>query len=49
MAAAFEGNKEIVQLLLEHGADVQSETREGWTALKSAELGGHKSIVKLLS
>ena len=44
-AAAYDGTLEIVKLLLEHGADPNSE--HGWP-LQIAAASGHEDVVKLL-
>lgn len=47
--AAQEGQTTIVQLLLDHGADVNgSDLLSGWTALHMAAMYGHDSVVELL-
>jgi ankyrin repeat protein len=46
--AVFNGHMEIVNLLLEKGADVNLKDNFGTTPLKSAALNGHMRIVKLL-
>lgn len=46
-AVANEGNKEIVEMLLEHGADLDVEDHEGETALEQAE-HGKKEIAELI-
>jgi ankyrin repeat protein len=48
MRAAFDGHKEVVELLLEKGADVNAKDKDGGTALMIAYVKGHKEIVKLL-
>ena len=48
MSAAFEGKMNIVNLLLEKGADASQQTSDNWTALNSAELGGHMEIAQFL-
>jgi ankyrin repeat protein len=44
-AAAYDGTLEIVRLLLDHGADPNSE--HGWP-LQTAAAAGHEEVVKLL-
>lgn len=47
--ACQRGNKEIVELLIENGADVNhSEESEFYTALMTASHHGHANIVRLL-
>ncbi|KAJ5807643.1 hypothetical protein N7447_011099 [Penicillium robsamsonii] len=46
--AAREGHEAVVQLLLEHGADVNRRSRFGWTALWWAAKRGHAGIARLL-
>ena len=46
-AAAY-GNIEIIQLLLEHGADVSASTVKGATPLMMAAAGGHIEAVRIL-
>ena len=48
MSAAFEGKMDIVSLLLDNGADVSQKTSDNWTAMDSAELGGHMEIARSL-
>lgn len=43
------GSKEVVQQLLDAGADVNSTTRDGATPLMFAASAGHTSVVKLLA
>ena len=45
--AAWGGHKEIVELLIAKGADVNAKY-EGWTPLHTAVEGGHKEIAELL-
>ncbi len=48
-AAAYTGHRQVAQLLLDKGADVNAETSdEGQTPLEVAEEKGHKEIVELL-
>lgn len=46
--AAGEGHQKIVDVLLEHGADMNAKNNGGVTALMSAAGGGHLEIVKTL-
>jgi uncharacterized protein len=48
-AAAFEGDLEIVKILLDSGADVNArQLSDGFTALMDAVAGGHLEIVRTL-
>jgi ankyrin repeat protein len=46
--AAWEGTKEGVQLLLDHGAQVNAKDHFGRTAIWYSALGGHADITRLL-
>lgn len=46
--AAEYGHLACLEALLRQGADVNSATPEGWTALHSASLYGHTSCVEAL-
>ncbi len=48
MWAANAGHKEIVQALLDAGADPLLKGIDGWTALEAAEMAGHDDIAVLL-
>jgi ankyrin repeat protein/V8-like Glu-specific endopeptidase len=49
LQAAVIGNKEqAVQVLLSHGANVNTKDNEGWTALHIAASGGALAVVRLL-
>ena len=48
MHAASKGQTDIVQALLDQGADVNAKTDGGWTALRMALGEGHSSTVQLL-
>ncbi|MBI4026825.1 MAG: ankyrin repeat domain-containing protein, partial [Verrucomicrobia bacterium] len=45
MWAAHIGHTEVVQILLDHDADVNARTQEGWMALMSAPAGHKKELV----
>ena len=47
-AAAVFGHKEVVQLLLESGAEVNVTSRSGWTPLHCAAGKGYRDCVKIL-
>lgn len=47
-AASLRGNKKLVQLLLEKGADVNAYRGEHGNALQAASTNGHTEIVRLL-
>jgi ankyrin repeat protein len=42
------GNFQIVKLFLDHGADVNTRTKNGWSALMCATSNGDQDIVRLL-
>lgn len=46
--AAFVGHKDVVELLIARGADVNIRDRGGRTALRWAKHGRNKEIVELL-
>jgi ankyrin repeat protein len=46
--AAARGRVEVVQLLLENGADVSATDDRGWTALHKAASQGHADVAKVL-
>ena len=48
IAAAQNGYLEIVKLLIENGANVDSQTELGYTALELAASNGHLEVVDLL-
>ena len=45
---AYNGHKDIVQSLLDRGADVNAKDSDGWTALHWAAYNGYEEIVKAL-
>ena len=45
--AAVDGRKEIAELLIAQGADVNAKTESGWNPLHRAALDGHKEIAEL--
>ena len=47
MDAAWNGYKEIVELLIAKGADVNAKDNYKWTPLHMAANGGHKEIAEL--
>jgi ankyrin repeat protein len=46
--AAFEGNIDKVQTLLEEGANINAKDEDGFAALHYATLEGHPDIVEIL-
>lgn len=48
VTAALAGHKDIVELLIENGADPDGRDGKGYTALHAAAYGGHLDIVVLL-
>ena len=48
MLAGYYGHIEIVQLLIENGANIEAENFDGQTALNLAELNGNIEIAQLL-
>ena len=48
MLAAHHGHERVVDLLLQHGADVNRQDSNGGTALMSAANEGHERVVDLL-
>ena len=48
LSASRNGNKDIVQCILDAGADVNAKTNGGWTALMYASHYGHRDIETLL-
>jgi hypothetical protein len=48
MYAANRGNVQVVQLLLDAGADVNAVNDKGWNALEVAKKYNQKEVIKLL-
>ena len=48
MGAAFNGHERVVELLLQHGAEINLQRSDGWTALVIAASNGHERLVELL-
>mmetsp|Transcript_105152 Transcript_105152/g.206253 ORF Transcript_105152/g.206253 Transcript_105152/m.206253 type:complete len:84 (+) Transcript_105152:2647-2898(+) len=48
MFASQKNHEDLVQVLLDAGADVNVKGEEGWTALITATSFGHSAIVQLL-
>jgi ankyrin repeat protein len=48
MAAAYTNNVEIVNLMIENGADVNARDDMARTALAVAKMRGHQGVVNLL-
>jgi ankyrin repeat protein len=48
MAASLNGHKEVADLLISSGANIQARIRNGETALFKASKGGHSDIVEIL-
>ncbi|KAF2447641.1 glycerophosphodiester phosphodiesterase GDE1 [Karstenula rhodostoma CBS 690.94] len=46
--ACVDGHVSMVQLLIEHGADLDRADSDGWTAREHAALRGHMDIIKVL-
>jgi hypothetical protein len=47
LAAEF-GHKDVAELLLANGADVEAKAYGGWTPLLQAVFGGHRDLVELM-
>jgi len=47
-SAAAGGHRELVELLLDHGAEIEARQRGGFTALHSAAAGGNGELAALL-
>jgi len=48
MWAASRGDREVVQLLMKAGADVNFKNQGGYTALMLAEFNGYSGVVRIL-
>ena len=48
MHTAFTGSERLVEVLLQHGADVNMQNSDGLTALMMATGMGHEQVVDLL-
>ena len=48
MRAADRGHERVVEMLLQHGAEVNLQSRNGRTALRSTSGNGHERVVDLL-
>ena len=46
--AAYQGHKEIVQVLMQHGANKNAVTTKGWTPLICATVNGRVAVVEYL-
>ena len=46
--SAFYGPKEVVELLITRGANLNAKEKDGWTPLDQAAYGGNKEISELL-
>ena len=48
MVASFNGHHQVVELLIKEHADVNTQEKDGWTALMIASENGHHQVVELL-
>lgn len=48
MNAALEGHSEVIEVLVENGAELNAQNKDGWTALMLAALKGHSEVVHVL-
>jgi ankyrin repeat protein len=48
MCASYRGHKEVVEFLIQKGADIEAKDNDGMTALMKASFMGRKEIVELL-
>jgi ankyrin repeat protein len=48
LVASLAGRELVVKHLLDIGADVGDDNKDGWKSLQKAAFNGHKSTVKLL-
>ena len=46
--ASYNGHEDVVEVLLEGGADVEARTEEGVTAMTLARSGGRAEVFKML-
>lgn len=47
--AAFEGNSQLVEYLVQHGANIHAINQSGYTPLKLAEYKGFANLSEILS
>ena len=48
-AACYNGNMDIVKLLVHHNANINEQDHDGWTPLEAAAQEGHQDIVDYLT
>ncbi len=46
MVASHNGHAEVVKILVENGAQVNLQAKDGWSALMIASQNGHAEVVK---